>query len=169
MYPGVTNPSDDGVYAWLTGRAKGGDFLVLTADPEDTPCDLYNQYIYNLTHASAVRPNSVSTVCFKDRAGAFDPRTASLLRNAAGVFITGGDQAKYFEYWRDSPVSRLLPTVPLLGGSSAGLAVQGEFVYDALRGSVTSTEALQRSSATPTRRESRTLNPQPNPNPNPNP
>ena len=91
-----------------------------------TPCDLYNDYIYhNLSVPVEARPNSVTTICFHSRAGAMLNRTAKLLRGATAVFLTGGDQDRYFEYWRNSPVSRLLPNVPILAGSSAGLAVQG--------------------------------------------
>jgi hypothetical protein len=51
-------------------------------------------------------------------------------------------QSQYYDYWRDSPVSRLLVEVPVVGGSSAGLAVQGEVVYTAINSSVVSPDAL---------------------------
>ncbi len=51
-------------------------------------------------------------------------------------------QSQYYEYWRDSPVSRLLVEVPVVGGSSAGLAVQGQVVYTAINSSVVSADAL---------------------------
>ena len=147
MYPGVTKHSDDQVYLWMMKRANGGDVVVLTADAEDTPCDLYNEYIYdNLTYSSTnniTRPRSVTTICFASRNVSFDSRTKVLLETAAAVFITGGDQAKYYEYWRNSPISRLMLDVPVVGGSSAGLAVQGQFVFDALNGGVDSTDALE--------------------------
>lgn len=147
MYPGVTKQSDDEVYLWMMKRANGGDVVVLTADAEDTPCDLYNEYIYdNLTYSSTnniTRPRSVTTICFASRNVSFASRTQVLLETAAAVFITGGDQAKYYEYWRNSPVSSLMLDVPVVGGSSAGLAVQGQFVFDALNGGVDSTSALE--------------------------
>ena len=55
-------------------------------------------------------------------------------RAPSQVFITGGDQSKYFDFWSESPVSDLVSKVPLVGGSSAGLAVLGRFVFDALHG-----------------------------------
>lgn len=137
MAPGEMQDSDLDVYRWMLNRSMGGDFLVLTADPASTPCDLYNEFIWNLTGVSH-RPNSVTTICFNARAGAFDRRTVALLAGASAVFMTGGDQSLYYKFWNDSPVSLLLPHVPLLGGESAGLAVQGEFVYDALSGGVVS-------------------------------
>ena len=71
MYPGVTLRSDDNIFAMIVNQSKGGDVLVLTADPEDTPCDLYNDYIYkNLSVPVEAHPNSVTTICFQSRAGA---------------------------------------------------------------------------------------------------
>ena len=120
----------------------GGDFVILTADPEDTPCDLYNSFIMNLTNVESA-PNSVTTICFTSREGSFLNRTAELLSSAAAVFFTGGDQGKYYSFFKDSPVALLLPSVPLVGGSSAGLAVQGRLLFDALQGSVSSEDALK--------------------------
>ena len=145
MYPGVTKPTDDNVYLWMMSRINGGNVVILTADAEDTPCDLYNEYIYsNLTYTTTIkRPRSVTTICFASRNTSFLPETSLLLQNAAAVFITGGDQAKYYKYWQNSPVSRLMLNVPVIGGSSAGLAVQGQFVFDALNGGVDSELALK--------------------------
>jgi beta-aspartyl-peptidase (threonine type) len=138
MYPGVTIPSDLDAYRWLVNASgAGGDWVVLTADA--APCDIYNPLLLNLTSGGI---NSVTTICFTSRAGALLPRTAQLLRAAAGVFVTGGDQFKYYSMWRGTPVATLLPRIPVMGGSSAGLAVQGRFVFDAAHGGVASEDAL---------------------------
>jgi cyanophycinase len=142
MYPGVTKASDDEVYSLIINATQGGDVLVLTAD--EPPCDIYNDFIYrNLSVPVASPPNSVTTICFTARDGAMLPKTEELLKGASAVFLTGGDQSKYFDFWRDSPVSRLLPRVPVVAGSSAGLAVQGQFVFDAADGGVDSADALR--------------------------
>jgi len=142
MYPGVTTDRDIDAYRWLLDRAKRGNVVILTADPVDTPCDLYNDFFFHNV-STHVRPRSVSTICFTDRKDSFREDVIQLLSRAVLVFITGGDQSKYFTYWRNSPVSRALLTIPLVGGSSAGLAVQGEIVFDAMHGSVTSKDALR--------------------------
>ena len=145
MYPGVTIASDLVPYRWFLERASGGDVLVLTAD--EAPCDIYNTFLLNMSGLpSSARPNSVSTACFTDRSGAMDAHLAKLLDGAAGIFLTGGDQAKYLDFWRSTPVAAALSAGaaagPVVGGSSAGLAVQGQFVFDAEQGSVSSDEAL---------------------------
>ena len=33
---------------------------------------------------------------------------AKLLDGAAGIFLTGGDQAKYLDFWRGTPVAAAL-------------------------------------------------------------
>ncbi|MGB9405653.1 MAG: cyanophycinase [Candidatus Acidiferrales bacterium] len=107
-------------------RSGGGDFLVLRASGDDA----YNPYIQGLCHV-----NSVSTLVIPDRAAASDPFVSNAIRNAGAVFIGGGDQANYIKFWMGTPVQQALNEaisrhIPI-GGTSAGLAVQGEFVYSA--------------------------------------
>jgi beta-aspartyl-peptidase (threonine type) len=81
---------------------------------------------------------SAETLIFHDRGASFDPRVAAVLAHADGIFIAGGDQSNYIRYWRDSPVQRALNAHVRagrpIGGSSAGLAVLGAFVYGAMDG-----------------------------------
>jgi len=133
------NKTDVAIYGRFLDRVDGGDVLVLTADA--APWDIYNPFFFNGTTARQIR--SCTTARFTSRNGSFSPRLKTLLETASGVFITGGDQSKYFKFWRDSPVSELIAEIPVLGGSSAGLAVQGEFAFIALRGSIDSDLALK--------------------------
>jgi cyanophycinase-like exopeptidase len=139
MYPGVTKPTDLIAYRWFLERASGGDVLVLTAD--DAPCDIYNEFLFNMT--GTVQPNSVTTACFTSRDGSSNTKLQKLLNGASAFFITGGDQSNYFNFWKDTPVALALSGGAVVGGSSAGLAVQGQFVFDAVHGGVTSEDALK--------------------------
>jgi cyanophycinase len=90
----------------------------------------YNPYIQGLC-----KLNSVATLILKSREAAKDPFVADAIRHAEAVFIAGGDQAHYINWWMDTPAQQALNEaigrgVPI-GGTSAGLAVQGEFVYSA--------------------------------------
>ncbi len=116
----------DEAFRWLCKRSGGGDFLVLRAHGDDE----YNSYIQNLC-----RLNSVSTLVIPDRAAAMDRFVEQTIRQASAIFIAGGDQANYINFWMGSPVEEALNDairrgVPL-GGTSAGLAVLGEWVYSA--------------------------------------
>ena len=57
------------------------------------------------------------------------------IRNAEAIFIAGGDQSNYVRYWKDTPVEDAINLVAAkpapIGGTSAGMAILGEFVYSA--------------------------------------
>lgn len=85
----------DEAFKWLCARASGGDFLVLRAHGDDD----YNPYINGLC-----KPNSVATLILPDRPAAEDPKVAEIIRQAEAIFIAGGDQANYLNFWADTPV-----------------------------------------------------------------
>jgi cyanophycinase-like exopeptidase len=75
-------------------------------------------------------------------------RVLAIIRQAEGLWLAGGDQSRYVKYWKDTPVGAALDAHVRagkpLGGTSAGLAVLGEFSYSALDpGTLTSPIALQ--------------------------
>jgi cyanophycinase len=118
----------DEAFRWLCSKADDGDFLVLRASENDD----YNSYI-----AGLCRVNSVATLVIPDRASALDPEVAHIILNAEAVFIAGGDQARYINFWKGTPVQDALnaniSAGKPIGGTSAGLAVLGEFIYGALQ------------------------------------
>jgi cyanophycinase len=118
----------DEAFRWLCGKGNGGDFLILRAHGDDD----YNSYVNGLCKA-----NSVATLIIPDRASAQDPAVADIIRHAEVVFIAGGDQANYVHFWKGTPVQDVInahiAAGKPIGGTSAGLAVQGEFLYGALK------------------------------------
>ncbi len=116
----------DEAFRWLCERSHGGDFLILRA----TGTDAYNPYVSGLC-----RENSVATLIVPNREAASDPFVAQTIRNAEAIFIAGGDQANYINFWKDTPVQESLDDAILrgipVGGTSAGLAILGEFAYTA--------------------------------------
>jgi cyanophycinase len=117
----------DEAFRWLCDRGKGGDFLILRARGDDA----YNAYVNGLCTA-----NSVATLIIPDREAAENPAVAEIIRKAEVVFIAGGDQANYIRGWKGTPVQAAInddiAAGKPIGGTSAGLAVLGEFVYGAL-------------------------------------
>lgn len=109
------------------GRAGGGgDFVVLRASGDGD----YNDYIFGLCDC-----DSVETIVFHRREASHDQFVLEKIRNAEALFIAGGDQARYVEYWHGSPVQEAIEFVAAkpapVGGTSAGMAVMGQFVYSA--------------------------------------
>src|SRR3954453_4406667 len=89
----------DEAFRWLCDRARGGDFLVLRATGDDE----YNSYVQKLCH-----PNSVATLVIPTRAAADDPEVARIVGHASALFISGGDQANYINFWAGTPVQAAL-------------------------------------------------------------
>lgn len=124
-------------YVRMGAHGGGGDFVVLRASGDDD----YNDYIFALCHC-----DSVETIVFDSREAAGDPYVIETIRNAEALFIAGGDQSRYVRFWQGTPVQDAINYVAAkpapIGGTSAGMAVLGEFVYSALYESLTSAVAL---------------------------
>ncbi len=117
----------DAAFQWLCGRGGNGDFLIIRA----TGTDAYNPYIRDLCPAA----NSVATLIIPTLAAATTPAVSAILAKAEMVWIAGGDQSNYINYWKGTPVqstlnARIAAGVPV-GGTSAGLNVLTQFVYTA--------------------------------------
>ena len=117
----------DEAFRWLCDKANGGDFLVLRAHGGGD----YNKYVRKLCHV-----NSVSTLVIPTKEAAQDPKVAEIITHAEAVFIAGGDQSRYVNFWQGTPVEQAInadiAAGKPIGGTSAGLAVLGQFSYGAL-------------------------------------
>src|SRR3954471_1199225 len=89
----------DAAFRWLCERGKGGDFLVLRAAGDDD----YNAYVQGLCHA-----NSVATLIIPSPQAAAEPKVVETIRNAESIFIAGGDQARYINFWKGTAVQNAL-------------------------------------------------------------
>ncbi len=120
----------DQAFLFLCQRANGGDFLILRAKGSND----YNPYVNGLC-----KLNSVATLVVPDRKAALDPAVVEIIRHSEALFIAGGNQARYVNFWRNSPmndaINANIEEGKPIGGTSAGLAVLGEFVYTAINDS----------------------------------
>jgi cyanophycinase len=91
--------------------------------------DGYNEYFMRMRGV-----NSVVSLVITDRESAARPDVVSAVRNAELIFFAGGDQCNYIRWIKGTPVEAAVKSVyrrgGAVGGSSAGLAIQGEIVYD---------------------------------------
>lgn len=128
----------DSAMKWLLDKADGGDVIVLRASGSTG----YNQYMFGLS-----KVNSVESLLINSTELANNPAVAQRIRQAECLFIAGGDQWNYVHFWMGTPVGEAIDylvnvkKVPV-GGTSAGLAVLGQFAFDAKNGGITSEEAL---------------------------
>lgn len=154
-------PDVDEAFRWMITRAgitptTGGRFVVIRA----TGTEAYNPYIYysdaTQTTSATVADQwvggaslgltSVETLVIPNVAAANDEFVNSVVGKAHAVFIAGGDQGDYIKHWKgtklDLTLQALMRNNVPIGGTSAGLAVLGQFDFAALNGTVTSTQAL---------------------------
>ncbi len=129
----------DEAFEWMINRSGGGDFVILRASGTDA----YNPYVYN----DLGGVNSAETIIVKNKAGANEAFVYDKIRKAEALFIAGGDQTLYVNYFKGTLVEDAIHElkqrgVPI-GGTSAGAMIMGEHVYDAKNGSVLSSEALR--------------------------
>lgn len=117
----------DEAFRWLCGKANGGDFLILRAHGGAA----YNPYVDGLC-----KVNSVATLIIPSRKAAGNPHVAEIIAHAEVIFIAGGDQSRYVNFWKGTPVGSAINAHVAagkpIGGTSAGLAVLGQFVYGCL-------------------------------------
>ncbi len=107
-------------------RERFGNVVVIQAY---TDKDEYAPYIQPLGPYQSVQTLGVPKCATAANLNAL----AKIVDRADAVFFAGGDQANYVA-WKgsalDAAVQRVWQRGGVVGGSSAGLAIQGEYVYD---------------------------------------
>lgn len=148
-------------FRWMIARAgitqaTGGRFVIIRA----TGTDAYNPYVFSrLGQIDTTTPRnyemvggidlgvtSVETLIVNSRAAAEDPLVLKVVGRANAIFIAGGDQADYYNYWQSTSLANLIQKavtagIPV-GGTSAGTAMLGQYAFAALNGSIESPAAL---------------------------
>jgi beta-aspartyl-peptidase (threonine type) len=124
---------------WFLKKAGNGHLVVLRASQAGEVGEEFYKDVGGIA--------SVQTFVFHDREASYDRALLKALKNADGIFLAGGDQSRYVRYWKGTPVAAALDAHVKagkpLGGTSAGLAMQGEYLYGAMDGgSQTSPRAL---------------------------
>jgi len=117
----------DEAFRWLCAKGNGGDFLILRAHGGAD----YNPYVNGLC-----KTNSVATLIIRSRKAAQEPRVAQIIGQAEAIFIAGGDQSRYVNFWKGTPVEDAINAHVAagkpIGGTSAGLSVLAQFAYGCL-------------------------------------
>ncbi len=114
-------------YGWFVQKADSGKIINIDVS---TASSWYPAYFKWLGAASTSHEFQIST-----RAAANDSATFQELISARGIFIEGGDQWQYVSTWKGTLVEDAIHFVfsqgGVIGGTSAGLAILGEIVFDA--------------------------------------
>lgn len=118
-------PDVDEAIKWMNTKSGGGDFVVLRS----TGTNGYNDYIYGLGGV-----NSVQTLLITSTAQANDACVVQTIKAAGAVFLAGGNQADYINYFKGQGVGNALNYLintkrAPVGGTSAGMAIQGQYYH----------------------------------------
>lgn len=132
---------DDRAMKWFLEKANGGDIIVIRASGSDG----YNDYFFS---ELGVEVNSVETIVFNNNDAVNDSYVLQQIANAEAIWIAGGDQSVYINYWKNTEVENLLnmhinEKQAVIGGTSAGMAILGSSYFSANNGTVYSSEALE--------------------------
>jgi cyanophycinase-like exopeptidase len=138
----------DAAIQWMIDQVRGTtsssssspkvDVVVLRA----TGTDAYNAPILAMNGV-----NSVETIVGTSFSDFDDPSVAQAVHNAEVVFFAGGNQCDYTTYIKgsatDTAIKYVISKGGAVGGTSAGDAIQGPFIYDGCVGpGATSAQAL---------------------------
>lgn len=156
-------PDVDEAYRWMIKQAgivpgTGGRLVVIRASGDGA----YDPYMYYsnaaLSTASAdivdgwvggasLGLSSAETLVIPSITAANDVTVNAIVARANIVWIAGGDQSNYIKYWKgqklEATLTNLMAKNVPIGGTSAGLAVLGQFDFAAMNGTVTSTQAIK--------------------------
>lgn len=119
---------DDQAMRWFLARAQGGDVLVMRASGSNG----YQDYFYN---DLGVQLNSVETLLFRQKH--LSNEIIQKIDQAEAIWFAGGDQGRYLDYWKDNAIEDALQRAVnrgvVIGGTSAGMAILGEHIWDGNR------------------------------------
>lgn len=129
----------DEAFKIMVKNSNRGDFVVLRSSGADG----YNPYIYS----DIGGVDSVETILIDSKEKADCPEIYEKIINAEALFIAGGDQSKYYTFWKNTKTQQALNYLindkkVTIGGTSAGLAVLGNIVYTAEKVSLDSNQVL---------------------------
>ena len=132
---------DDNAMKWFLQRANGGDVLVLRTSGSDG----YNNYMFS---SLGVNINSVETIVCNNAAASYNTYIHDKIQKAEAIWFAGGNQWTYISYWRNSPIDSLIKLGInerniVIGGTSAGMAIMGDYYFSAQNGTISSASALQ--------------------------
>ncbi len=132
---------EDAAIEWLLQRCNRGNFLVLRSGEPGRQAAWVADYYQDLIQSAA-------ELSINSRAAANNPDVIDYIKQADALFIAGGDQKKYEEYWEGTETENAInylinqKQVPV-AGTSAGMAILGEYYYAPRDLGVISSEILE--------------------------
>ena len=131
---------EDAATRWFLDRAKGGKYLVLRTGKIGRQADWICRNYRNFIHSAA-------ELSVNSREAANNSEVIEYIREADALFIAGGDQNDYQEYWEGTDIEDAInylvneKKIPI-AGTSAGMAILGDYYYAPDHQGILSSEIL---------------------------
>ena len=131
---------EDAATRWFLDRAKGGKYLVLRTGEIGRQADWICRNYRNFIHSAA-------ELSVNSRKAANNSEVIEYIREADALFIAGGDQNDYQEYWEGTDIEDAInylvneKKIPI-AGTSAGMAILGDYYYAPDHQGILSSEIL---------------------------
>jgi len=132
------SPDEKAATQWLLKQADKGDYLVIRAG------GLGKQAKWICNNFSPLI-SSASEVSIDSQADANHPAIVRLIESAEVIWIAGGDQTLYSNYWKGTALAKALNkhlVKKAVGGTSAGMAILGDYYYAPRNKAVVGSELL---------------------------
>lgn len=143
----------DAPYSWIVQKADSGKIIILGTSSASS---WLPNYFLSFGAASAVNM-TINSRTLADAQSTYDE-----LKTAKAIFIRGGDQWNYINYWKgtktETAIMEIFQAGGVVAGTSAGLAVLGSVDFSARYGSVYPDNVLQNPFAASIDLESNFLN-----------
>jgi len=132
-------------FSKFLSAANAGDILVISAKEELG--QRYTHDLWNMAQESEIKIDSVETISFLNREAGQKEFVINKIKNAEAIFFTGGDQSKYINRIKgtlahEEIIKKIKIGTPL-AGTSAGLAIMGEYIFSAKAGGLSSKYVLK--------------------------
>lgn len=116
---------------------NGGDIVVLRVSGGSGYQAYFNQKLVDQLAGdlkTTLKPNSVETLFVDSRDKANSEYVENAVAHANMIWMAGGDQSAYIDSWRDTKLAAAVKAAfnrgAVVGGTSAGMVVSGEWMYD---------------------------------------
>ena len=143
MFGGGRNEIE-GMKSFLTA-AHGGDLLIISGKKNLN--HRYTHEFWNMSEQEKIPLDSVEVISFLGRDAGEDKFVLDKIRKAEAIFFTGGDQSKYIIRIKNTSAHREILNKVRSGisiaGTSAGLAIMGEYIFSAKKGGLSSRYVLK--------------------------
>jgi cyanophycinase len=115
----------DTAMQWMINKSGGGDVVVLRS----TGTNAYSSYLFGLGTV-----NSVQTLLINSATEGDNACVGETIKRAEMVFIAGGNQQDYIDYFKGRAVGAALNYLintkrAPIGGTSAGMAIMGQYYH----------------------------------------